>query len=115
MADNKIWSPGKPKPCWIIWYHDQMGPGSMRVYAHKIEAEDDISEMLRGIVSGEMENWGQQDDDENARVARELLGSVMDNLDKKKVWDALADWEEYRGEYTPDGTIYVEEATLYGA
>lgn len=115
MADKKLWSPGTPRECWIIWYEDREGPGNMAVFFHKVEAENDISEMLRSVAGEEYENWDPADDDENTTRAVELLESVRKNLDKKRVWDAMADWEEYHGEYNPDQTVHVEQGKLYGA
>lgn len=112
---EKLWSPGKARKCWIVWYEDQGGPGDMGVFYHKIEAESDIDGILRDVAGQELKNWDPSDRYDSVTAAIELLESVIKNLDDHKVWDALSDWEEYRVEYTPDQTIHVEEGKLYGA
>lgn len=113
--NEKLWSPGKKRSCWIVWYEDQDGPGNMAVFYHKVEAENDIDGILRGVVSDELENWDPSDRDDSVTAAIELLESVIKDLDDHKVWDALSAWEDYHHEYDPDQTIHVEEGMLYGA
>jgi len=115
MPDKKLWSPGKERKVWIVWYEDEdrYDASVKRVYAHKIEAEDDVRETLRLTVEGQLEGLSEGDPDELDRP-RELLLQILKEMGKD-VGAALSDWESYAEDFGVPEKIFFEEATLYGA
>lgn len=111
---EKLWSPGKARKVWIVWYEDDQGSGDKRVYAHKLEAHEDVREMLESLVRENLEQADEGDPDD-AVSPRELLLSIKNELETNRIEHALSDWEEFRDSFSSEGIVHLEEAVLLGA
>jgi hypothetical protein len=111
---EKLWSPGKPRKVWVVWYEDDDPyPWEKSVYFHKIEAESHARELLRDVASEALRDFDEGEPDEVDRP-RETLLSILETLEKD-LDAAFAEWEDFRNDFGSDKQIFFEEAVLYGA
>lgn len=111
---EKLWSPGQSRKVWIVWFEDDQGSGDKRVYAHKIEAYQEVRELLESVVRENLENMDEGDADDIDRP-RELLLSIKNEVEMNRIDHALSDWEEFRDSFGSEAIIHLEEAVLLGA
>lgn len=115
---EKLWSPKKPKPGWVIWYEDMQGTGDKHTFILKVEAGERIRELIEALVKDEFEWRGTEqdvEDEEDPDSAKFRLSQIKKLVEADKPWDALSEWEAYAQDFTPDATLHVEETTIYGA
>lgn len=119
---EKLWSPKKPKPAWVIWYEDLTGEGDKHTFIVKLEAEQRILELIEGLVKDELEWRGPRDPEEEEAEGEDTGGSARDRLAElerlvkaEKAWAALEEWEAFAQDFTPEATLHVEETSVYGA
>lgn len=110
---EKLWSPGKPRTCWILWYEDQDGAGDKTVYLHKIEVEEQIKEILRNMVEDRLKSLDPGEEGEHDPERATLLG-ILEVLDKKP-FEALYHWAVFAEDFSVDERLNAEESKLFGA
>lgn len=110
---EKLWSPGKPRVCWILWYQDRDGDGDKTVYLHKVEVEEAIKEILRDMVQDRLRSLDPGEEGEPDPERETMLG--IQEILEKKPFEALYHWAVFAETFSIDERLNAEESKLFGA
>lgn len=115
MGRQKLWSPGKTKPGWVLWHERRGVSGAKNFFIHKEEAAEAVRNAIEHLVGQELTHMDEGEPGEPDPVRATLL--EIRRLLPSRPWEALEGWEHYHRNFVnPDSTetIHVEDAFVHG-